>query len=172
MISIDETKIELTTNEMSTSTNNETSTSDEFVKNFRFETMTTKLCLTKDFCEVICWLDEFINVLTNLLDKMIVVLIIFSYLRIKFATFSSFDKLRQSSNFDSYSRQRIKYSNSRRLIWRLLIKRSISNDLILSIFFSTNIESRWFDRFRRKKSTLNDDESSSCAIDKTRYIRQ
>ena len=131
MTLIDETKIELTTKRvfandflnikivnltMINNNTTKTSTNDEFVKDFRFEIMTTKLCLTKNFCEMICWLNEFVNIFANLFDKMIVVFMIFSYTRIKFAILSSFDKLRQSSNFDSYSRQRIKYSNSRRLI--------------------------------------------------------
>ena len=55
----------------------------------------------------------------------------FSYSLIKFIAFSNFEKFNQISYSKSQFFQRIKYFDSRFLIWRLLIKRSISKNFII-----------------------------------------
>ena len=69
------TTIDLTMLNDDATINDETSTKKKFAKSFRFEIMITKFCLTKNFCEIICWLNEFVDF--YLFDKIIVVFMIF-----------------------------------------------------------------------------------------------
>ena len=108
----------MTTSVLTTTYFDESSTREKFAKKFRFDITIAKLCLTKNFYEKI---DIFVanrNTIKNFNRSKndIVIFITSSYSRINSKTFSSFDKLRYLSNFDLYSRQRIKYFESRRLI--------------------------------------------------------
>ena len=111
--------------------------------------------------------------LINKRSKMIIVRrIIFSYSLIKFITSFNFKKFRQISYSKSQFFQRIKYFDSRFLIWRLLIKRSISKNFIVAIFFSTNMKFELLNRWRQKEFFVNDEHNFNWVILKTKYICQ
>ena len=113
---------------------------NEAVKNFRLTATTDCLaisCLTTTNC--------------RRSKNTIIICTAFSYFFISSATFFNFNKLRQLLYFDSYSRQRIKYFDSRFFVWRLLSKRFIFYNLIFFVFSSTWTKLDCFERERRKK---------------------
>ena len=98
------------------------------------EIITTKRC---DFEDVLTMFDS--KNIFNQFDNVMIYLMTFSYFRTKSTTSSSFDKFLQTLYSSSYSFYRIKYFCFF-FIYYLFINRSISKNLILTIFFSTNIK--------------------------------
>lgn len=82
-------------------------------------------------------------------DNIMMILLNVSYFFTSFIALFNSKKFFQASNWDSYSFQRTKYFESRVIISRLLINRSIFYDLTRLIFFSTKTKSSWFDLKRR-----------------------
>ena len=134
---------------------------DDFV-----EITTTKRCC---FENVLTMFDS--KNIFNRFDNVIIYLTTFSYFCTRSTTSSSFDKFFQTSYSRSYFFYRIKYFDFFFLIWRLSINRSISKNLTLTIFFSTNTKFDWLDLSLRKKSSKKTKHDFNCAILKTRYIR-
>ena len=88
----------------------------------------------------------------NRFNNVIIYLTTFSYFRTKSTTLSSFDNFFQTLYSNLYFFYRIKYFDSF-FFWRLLINRSISKNLTLTILFSTNIKFDWLNLNLRKKSS-------------------
>ena len=108
----------------------------------------------------------------NRFNNVMIFLTTFSYFRTKSMTSSSFDKFFQTLYSSSYFFHRIKYSCFFFLIWRLLINRSISKNLILTMFFSTNTKFEWLNLSLRKKWSKKTKHDFNWTILKTKCIRQ
>ena len=125
-------------------------------KNYRKISFRDEMTTTFDFenfdeknAKIFLKIDAF---LINRRSKIIMIRrMTFSYSLINFITSFNFEKFRQTSYSKSQFFQRIKYFDSRFLIWRLLIKRSISKNFIVAIFLSTNTKFELFVSWRQKK---------------------
>jgi hypothetical protein len=105
-------------------------------------------------------------------DNDVVFFMNFSYSLMSFRAFWSFAIFLHSSYCESHSFYLTRYSRSRRAVIRLLINRSISYDLIVSMSFFISTDSDSSDRERLKESMTESETDLSWAINTTEWIRQ